>query len=100
MKCSTCRSRFSAAWTQPAPGGSSAPGTFLIFALGLSAVSLLTLFLGHTYAGWVCLGLGAFVLVQVPIARSDCRDKAGLSDHGGGTCPNCGADNSVKLWSL
>lgn len=100
MRCSHCRYRFSAAWTQPAPGGSSAPGIFLMIALALFGMSLLTLFLGYTYVGWTCLAIGAFVLVQVPIAWFDCRDKAGLSPHGGGTCPNCGASNRVQLWSL
>jgi hypothetical protein len=100
MRCSHCRSRFSAAWTQPAPGGSSAPGLFLMFAVALVGASLVAFFLGHSYIGWVCFAIGAFVLVQVPIARSDCRGKAGLAPHGGGTCPYCGADNRVKLWSL
>ena len=100
MKCSACRARFSAAWAQPAPGGSSAPGVFLMIALTLVAMSLVTFYLGHIYIGWICLVLGGFVLVQVPIAWSDCRGRAGLSPHGGGTCPNCGAENPVRLWSF
>jgi hypothetical protein len=100
MRCSNCQSRFSAAWTQPAPGGSSAPGIFLVTTFALIGTSVLAFVFGHTYVGWICFGFGAFVLVQVPIAWSDCRGKAGLSPHGGGTCPNCGADNRVKLWSL
>lgn len=100
MRCFHCRSRFSADWAQPAPGGSSSPGSFLIFALVLVGAALLMLFLGHTYIGWTCFATGVFVLLQVPIARSDCRGRAGLSPHGGGVCPNCGADNPVKLWSL
>ena len=100
MKCCSFRSTFSAAWTQPAPGDSSAPGLFLVIAGVFVAVSLLNFFLGHAYVAWTCLGIGVLVLVKVPIAWSDRRGKAGLSPHGGGTCPNCGAANRIRLWSL
>ena len=100
MRCSACRSRFSADWAQPAPGGSGAPGIFLVIALALVVASLGAQFVGHAYIGWACLGIGAFVIVKVPIAWSDCRGKSGLSPHGGGTCPKCGADNPVRPWSF
>lgn len=100
MRCCHCRGRFSAAWAQPAPGGSSAPGIFLVIALAFVGASALMLLLGHPYVGWACLAVGAFVLVQVPIAWYDCRGKGGLASHGGGTCPHCGADNRVKIWSF
>jgi hypothetical protein len=100
VKCSSCRSRYSAAWRQPAPGGSSAPGIFLMIALGLVAIALLTIVFGHVYIGFGCLAISAFVFIQVPIAWSDCRGKVGLSPNGGGNCPNCGADNRVRLWSM
>jgi len=56
--------------------------------------------LEYPYAAWALLAVGAVVLVKVPIAWGDCRGKSGLSPHGGGTCPNCGAHNAVRFWSL
>ena len=92
MRCTQCQHRFSAAATQPAPGGSSAPGIFLIASIVFIAVSVSALLLGYPYIGWPCLAIAAFVLLQVPVALSDCRR--------GGECPQCGADNCVRFWSL
>ena len=39
MRCTACGKSFSVAWAQPSPGGSSAPGTFLLLVLALSAVA-------------------------------------------------------------
>ncbi len=100
MKCSHCHARFSADWAQPAPGGSSAPGVFLLLALALCGASALTLYLDLRTVGWICFVFALFVTIQIPIAWSDCRSKSGLSAHGGGTCPTCGADNPVRLWSF
>lgn len=100
MKCKQCHTRFSAASGQPAPGGSSAPGVFLLFALVLLGASVIAFVLVHSYVGFVLLAIGAFVLAQVPIAWSDCRRRAGLAADGGGTCPHCGTDNRVRFWSL
>ena len=100
MKCVHCGSRYSAAWAQPAPGGSSAPGVFLIIGLVVIGAAALALSLGHAYVGWTCLVIGTFVLLRVPFAWAACRNKAGLAPHGGGTCPRCYADNGVKIWSL
>jgi len=68
MRCSSCRSKFSAAWTQPAPGGSSPPGIFLIAGIALLGTSVLTLVLGHNYVGWACFAIGALVLVKASLA--------------------------------
>ena len=93
MKCAQCQAKFSAADGQPAPGGSSAPGVHVLVALPLYGAAAVTSFLDVAYAPWVCLGIGVFVTLQVPIAWSDCRKN-------GGTCPKCSADNPVRPWSL
>lgn len=77
-----------------------APGVLLVVALALLSASASTLILGYTYLGWAVLAVAAIVLVKVPLARSDCQGKAGLSPHGGGQCPKCGTNNPVRLWSL
>ena len=100
MRCSACHSRFSAAWAQPSPGGSSAPGLFLVGALIFTAITATTLLLKVAYVPWICLAIALFVAIQVPIAWSDCRSRSGLSTHGGGTCPNCGSENPVRFWSF
>jgi hypothetical protein len=100
MRCAKCRTRYSAAWAQPAPGGSSAPGALLCFAVVLSSATAAAFVLELAYVRWVGLGTSAFVAMQVPIAWSDCRSRAGLADHGGGVCPKCGFQNPLRLWSL
>lgn len=100
MKCAQCGSRYSAAWAQPAPGGSSAPGALLGFAVVLLSATAAALLLDVAYVKWIGLGIGSFVVLQVAVAWADCRSGAGLAKHGGGTCPTCGADNPVRLWSL
>ena len=100
MKCAQCRARFCAADAQPAPGGSSAPGVLLSFAVVLICATAIAFVLDVAYVKWVGLGISAFAAVQVPIAWADCRSRAGLAKQGGGTCPKCGTKNPVRLWSL
>ena len=100
MKCAQCRTRYSAADAQPAPGGSSAPGVLLGLAMVFICSTVVAFVLDVPYVKWVGFGISAFVAIQVPIAWAACRSKAGLAEQGGGTCAKCGAENSVRLWSL
>ncbi len=100
MKCVKCRTRFSAAWAQPAPGGSKAPGVVLGLAAVLFCATAAAFALDLAYLKWIGLGIGLFFAMRVPIAWVDCRSKAGLSENAGGVCPECGVENSVRLWSL
>jgi hypothetical protein len=100
MKCTQCRTRYSAADAQPAPGGSSAPGVLLGLAVVFIFSTAIAFVLDVAYVKWVGVGLSAFVAMQVPMAWADCRSRAGLAEQGGGTCPKCGTENPVRLWSL
>lgn len=100
MKCAQCYTRYSAAWAQPAPGGSSAPGVLLGLAVVFLCATAVAFVLDIAYVRWVGLGISAFVAMQIPIAWGDCRSRGGLVEHGGGTCPECGTENPVRLWSL
>jgi hypothetical protein len=100
MKCAQCRTRYSAADAQPAPGGSSAPGILLGFAVLFVCATAITFVLDVAYVKWAGFGISVFVAIQVPIAWVDCRSEAGLTEQGGGTCPKCGTENPVRLWSL
>jgi hypothetical protein len=66
----------------------------------LGATTAAVLVLEADYLMWVGVGISAFVAMQIPIAWSDCRSPAGLSEHGGGICPKCGAENRVRFWSF
>ena len=100
MKCISCSKSYSAAISQPSPGGSTAPGVFFIVAVLLYAMTGV-LFVFHLgYWKWIALGISVFVSLKVPIAWMDCRGPAGLHDHGGEKCPSCGAPNTVYPWSL
>ncbi len=100
MKCAQCRTRYSASRAQPAPGGSSAPGVLLGFAVVFICSTVIAFVLDVAYVKWVGFGISAFVAMQVPMAWAACRSKAGLAEQGGGTCPICGTENPVRLWSL
>ena len=100
MKCAQCRTRYSASWAQPAPGGSSAPGALLGFAVVIICSTAIAFVLDVAYVKWVGFGISAFVAMQVPMAWADCRSSAGLAEHGGGICPECGTENPVRFWSL
>lgn len=100
MKCAQCRARFSAAWAQPAPGGSSAPGLYLATGSALLALSLAMHTLDVAWLGWALLAAAVLVLARTPIAWLDCRRPSGGTPHGGGTCPHCGTENVVRPWSL
>jgi len=93
MRCHACGKSFSVAWAQPSPGGSSAPGVFLGGAVGLAAVAAWLFRIGAAYVPWVCIAIAGFIAIQVPVAWSDCRSR-------GGACPKCGADHTVRPWSL
>ena len=100
MRCTTCHHRYSASWAQPAPGGTSAPGVYLIATLTLLAVSIALLFLDYAYAGWTLFTLAWLVGFRIPIALADCRGRAGGSEKSGETCPQCGRRNPIRPWSL
>jgi len=100
MKCAQCRTRYSAADAQPAPGGSSAPGVLLVLAVVFICSTAIAFVLDVAYVKWVGFGISVFVAMQVPIAWADCRSSAGLAERGGETCPKCGSENPVRLWSL
>ncbi len=100
MRCSSCRKRYSAAISQPWPGGSSAPGEFFIATLFAAAV-MVGLFLADVAVWkWLSLGITAFIALQVFVAWVDCRGPAGLSPYGGERCPHCKHENTVWPWSL
>ncbi len=100
MQCEQCRTRYSAAWAQPAPGGSSSPGVLLALAAVFFCATAAAFVLGVAYVRWIGVALSALVAIRIPIAWTDCRSRSGLSGHGGGVCPNCGIENPVRPWSL
>ena len=100
MKCAGCGAKFGAADGQPAPGGSSAPGVYVLVGVPLAVATAVTFWLDVPYVPWVGLAITVFVAMQIPIAWSDCRGTAGGAGEGGGTCPKCGAANRVRWWSL
>lgn len=100
MKCKKCGKRYSADLFQPAPGGSSAPGIFFYLALTLFCGTVVAFLFDAGFWKWILLGFGVFVMIQVPIAWSDCRGNGGYEKHGGVDCPNCRATNTVYPWSL
>ena len=93
MRCSACNKEFSVAWAQPSPGGSSAPGVFLVGSIILSAIALVLFWMDVAYWPWVILAVATFVAIQIPVAWGDCR-------RGGGACPKCKAENPVRPWSF
>ncbi len=100
MKCHHCGHKYSAAFAQPAPGGSSAPGYFFSLAI-LFGVTTIGLFIaGFGWIKWIIFGITCFVVLVMFIAWSDCQGPAGLSETGGETCPECGGKNKVLPWSL
>lgn len=100
MKCKSCGNIYSAAISQPSPGGSSAPGVFFILAVLLYAIAGFLFVFYSGYWKWIVLGISAVVSLKVPFAWMDCRSPAGLRDRGGERCPSCGATNTVYPWSL
>jgi hypothetical protein len=100
MKCKKCGRKYSADVYQGAPGGSSAPGVFLVFALVLLGGTTAAFLLGAGMWKWVLLGIGVFVLVQVPSAWGYCRGNGGYAEHRGVDCPECGFTNTLYPWSL
>ena len=91
MKCQHCGHKYSAAFAQPAPGGSSAPGYFFALAILLGVITIGLFIAGFGWTKWIMLGITCFVVIVMFIAWSDCR---------GGTCPECGGKNKVLPWSL
>jgi hypothetical protein len=100
MKCQHCGHKYSAAFAQPAPGGSSAPGYFFALAI-LFGVTTIGLFIaGFGWIKWIILGITCFVVLVMFIAWSDCQVPVGFSETGSNTCPECGGKNKVLPWSL
>lgn len=93
MRCSSCSHKFSSAWSQPSPGGSSAPGVFLIGTGALAVIALLLFRMEVDYWPWFFLFVAAFIGVQVLVAWSDCSGR-------GGHCPKCETEHPVRPWSL
>jgi hypothetical protein len=81
------------AWAQPSPGGSSAPGVFLVGASMLSAIALLLFWVDLAYWPWVLLAVAVFIAIQMLVAWGDCRSR-------GGACPKCGVEHPVRPWSF
>lgn len=100
MKCKSCGKRYAANISQPAPGGSSAPGVFFILAVLLYAITGLFFVFHPGFWKWIALGVSVFVSIVVLTAWTDCRGPAGLHDSGGEECPFCGATNTVYPWSF
>jgi hypothetical protein len=93
MRCTACNHKFSSAWSQPSPGGSSAPGLFLIGVGVLGAIALLLFRLEVLYWPWILIFAAGFIGVQVLVAWSDCGTR-------GGNCPKCDTRHPVRPWSL
>ena len=90
MKCSTCGERF------PLQGGqaeSEAPGCFVFIAGAILLVSLGGYFLGGWLLALPPLLIAAFVGTQVVVAW-DVHRKPGRA-----SCPSCGVESKIKLWS-
>ena len=91
MKYQHCGNKYSAAFAQPAPGGSSAPGHFFALAIILGVTTIGFFLAGFDWTKWIIFGITCFVVLVMFIAWSDCR---------GGTCPECGVRNIVLPWSF
>jgi hypothetical protein len=83
MKCKNCGKRYPADISQPAPGGSSAPGVFFIFAALLYGIAVYLFVSRIDYWKWIVLGVAVFVSLQVILAWKDCIGPAGLHNEGG-----------------
>jgi hypothetical protein len=70
---------------------------FFIIALLFLMASLVSFYFGGLgrFVALACLGISIFVAVQVVVAWIDSR-----TGPGSGTCPKCGAQNPVRLWSF
>ncbi len=93
MRCSACKREFSVAWSQPSPGGSSAPGTLLVVAIIISSITGVLFWVDVAAWRWVGLATAVFVTLQVFVAWGDCGGR-------GGTCPKCGTEHPVRPWSF
>jgi hypothetical protein len=93
MRCGACSDEFSVAWAQPSPGGSSAPGVFLIVATVVLMLAFLLSRMGVAYWPAILVVIALFVGLQVLVAWSDCRSR-------GGHCPKCETPHPVRPWSL
>jgi hypothetical protein len=96
MKCKQCGKRYHLDWAQPGPGGSSSPGYFFWGFILLIILTILLYWYEISLWHWVTLGIGVFVLIQVPIAYSDCTDE----DYSGKLCPECKTVNRAFWWSI
>ena|SRR5688572_28585625 len=90
--------RYQALQYDVAPGGLSPPGLFLALGSILGAIAGVLFLRDVVTWKWVATGLAVFVLIQVPIAMSDCRTKG--TYPGGDICPACGGANRIWPWSF
>lgn len=100
MKCTNCKMRYSATTYQSYPGGSGAPGMFLIFGAVLASAAVVLFLMDTSAWGWLPLGLAVVVLVMAIVAVFDCRGNGGYASHSGVDCPGCKTTNTVYPWSL
>jgi hypothetical protein len=101
MKCHECGTKFSAADYQPAPGGTSAPGEFLILGATFIAIAVI-LWLSDLSRFWAAVAAAVSVLsiLKIPFALFGCRGDGGNADHKGVSCPECKSVNKIRPWSL
>ncbi len=99
MRCGECKSSFSAADYQPAPGGSSAPGVFLICSIACLGACIAGVLFGFgRLLFWFSLGVAVFAAIQIPVDYFDCRSDGGYANHNGITCPSCEHVNTPGLY--
>ncbi len=81
-----------AEYLQPAPGGSNAPGYFFVPLVILIPVTAWLFTTEYFKSKWICLVACVFLVPALMTAWFDCQ--------GGGTCPQCGKENTVYWWSF
>jgi hypothetical protein len=96
MRCKQCGKKYHLDWAQPAPGGSSSPGYFFWLFIVLLITTVALYYFEKSPWYWVSLVIGLFVLIQMPIAYSDCTKE----NSSGKECPECRTMNSAYWWSI
>ena len=100
MRCRHCGKRYSAADSQPAPGGSSAPGEFFFAALLIAGLGGVFWLAGFKLLGLLTACVAILPTLLIPLAWWDCHGPVAISSHGGERCSHCGGRNKVWPWSL